>query len=153
MGVNTLVERTEEVITPGWVNDIRSALCIDFVPRNSSGIPENEAGDLGTLDYQWNRLRVRQIIVDGSPLETSAVQGRRYRIDSGKANAASGFPDFLSAAGTGNGLVATLDGTTTVFQALANGETISISSTVRSRPTSKQWIDETRAAVDCPDSG
>lgn len=127
MGVNTLVERADtETITPDHFNDKRTALLNDLVPRNASGVPEDEAGSLGNTDFQWNDLRVKRILVDGVVLDPTPVEGRAYQIQSGKETAASGAPDFLSAAGVGNGLTADIAAATTSLVMLINNAEVSL---------------------------
>jgi microcystin-dependent protein len=127
MGTNVLPERPGGVPIPtAWFNDIRQLVLGDFVPRNSSGIPTNLAGDLGTLLFQWKTLRAESIFLNGNPLETTFLTGRSWRVEDGTKKA-SGFPNYLVPAGVGNGLNATIDATED-FRGLANGTSIVIQS-------------------------
>jgi hypothetical protein len=125
MGSNVLPERPDGVVIPtAWFNEIRQTMLADLVPRNSAGIPENLAGSLGTQLLQWDKVYASSIFLDGTPLETTFLKGRSWRIEDGTKKA-SGFPQYLVAAGTGNGLNCTID-TSEEFRALANGEQISL---------------------------
>ncbi len=54
MGVDTLPDRTDgETIDESWFDVVRSALGVDHVPRNSSGVATTRAGSLGSSTYAW----------------------------------------------------------------------------------------------------
>ncbi len=60
MGTNTIPARTDSTtIFAAHVNAFRTALNGDYVPRNVSGVAENEAGSLGTPTLRWLRSHVR----------------------------------------------------------------------------------------------
>lgn len=42
-----------QTVRDNWFNIIKSALSGDFLPRNPSGVPTDEAGSLGTEVYRW----------------------------------------------------------------------------------------------------
>jgi hypothetical protein len=59
MGTNNIDAATDgTVIPPSQHNSIKSALSGDYVPRNASGVPEDEAGDLGTSSFQFKKARI-----------------------------------------------------------------------------------------------
>lgn len=54
MGTNAISTATEGSIIPSdHHNQIKSALSIDLVPRNTSGVATNQAGSLGTSTFGW----------------------------------------------------------------------------------------------------
>lgn len=54
MGDNTLIEQvSDEVVSAGNINQFKTALTESHVPRNSDGVPEDEAGTLGTESIKW----------------------------------------------------------------------------------------------------
>jgi hypothetical protein len=56
MGLDTLVDRADDqTISQDWYNSVHSALKGDFVPRDSSGAPTNNAGAFGSTTYTWTR--------------------------------------------------------------------------------------------------
>ncbi len=61
MGTNTLTQigtTTPVNATGDLVDQYITALGGDFVPRNTSGAPTDEAGSLGSATYQWSGLYV-----------------------------------------------------------------------------------------------
>lgn len=54
MGSGTLSSRTNgQTIDQTWFNQFRDAFDQDLYPRNSSGVPTDQAGSLGTSSYQF----------------------------------------------------------------------------------------------------
>ena len=54
MGTNTLNTQVDgTAIESSHVNDYKTALTLDHVPRNSSGIPTTDAGSIGSSVYRW----------------------------------------------------------------------------------------------------
>lgn len=57
-GTNTLPVETDAIIRRSHVNKFQTALTGFFVPRNSSGVAEDESGELGTSALQWLRAHI-----------------------------------------------------------------------------------------------
>ena len=128
MGTNTIPSRSDGVPMPAsWFNDIRSALMIDFVPRNASGIPTDEGGSLGDANYQWNNARVKNLYLDGTLMDSSALTGLPHRITGASQDSTTKFPDFLDPAGVAGGLSCDLLATATAFRAIINDVTTTVS--------------------------
>tara|TARA_Y200000002_G_scaffold382589_1_gene400189 strand:+ start:1982 stop:4327 length:2346 start_codon:yes stop_codon:yes gene_type:complete len=72
----------------------------DIVPRNTSGQPESNAGNLGTNNYPFNQLHVTTINVGGATLDSTAFGSSATAITSARTTGNSNKPDFLRAAGT-----------------------------------------------------
>jgi hypothetical protein len=78
MGANTLVDRSDsQVIDETWFDDIRTALTLDFVPRNASGVATSAAGSLGSSTYLWANayLQGLKLSSNGNLLTLSAPAG------------------------------------------------------------------------------
>lgn len=59
MGDNTLNTRSDgQVISSSDVNQYKTALNEDLVPRNSSGVATNEGGNLGNSTYEWKKANI-----------------------------------------------------------------------------------------------
>ena len=59
MGTNNLSTKNDgDVISADDPNQFKTALDSDLVPRNSSGVPTDEAGDLGTSSLKWRRAEI-----------------------------------------------------------------------------------------------
>lgn len=62
MGLDTIPTRASKTtITTEWANVIKRALVGDVVPRNSSGVPTDDAGSMGTSTYRWGALYSKAI--------------------------------------------------------------------------------------------
>lgn len=60
MGENTLEEQiNSETVASSDVNQFRTALLENHVPRNSSGSPEDEAGSLGSSSLKWFKTHIQ----------------------------------------------------------------------------------------------
>lgn len=128
MGTNTLTPKTgSPTIDITWFNDFVTALKLDLLPRNASGVPTDEAGSVGSSDYQWLNGRFKNIFLDGDLLTPSEYTGKPHRVTAGKEDS-NNYPDFLAAAGSGSGLSATLQATTTDLDLLINSEKVTVSS-------------------------
>lgn len=54
MGTNTFTTKIAgDVLDPADPNQYKEALGVNHVPRNTSGVPTDEAGDLGQTIYRW----------------------------------------------------------------------------------------------------
>jgi hypothetical protein len=126
MGTNTLTSiGTASPVegTGDQLDQYKQALGGDHIPRNTSGVPTDEGGDLGSATYQWANLRVKNsVIIDGTALDTTSIPaGRNNRIVTCKVTA-DDFPDYLTAGGAAS-LTATLDATGTSFVTVIAGTT------------------------------
>lgn len=126
MGTNTLTSigtASPVEATGDQLDQYKQALGGDHVPRNTSGVPTDEGGDLGSPTYQWANLRVKNsVIIDGTALDTTTIpSGRNNRITSCKVTA-DDYPDYLTAGGAAS-LTATLDATGTPFVCVIAGTT------------------------------
>jgi len=101
MATNTLTDKTSgQVIDEGWANDIHLALQGDHVPRNSSGAPEDEAGNLGRADLRWDSVYANSLVLSGQTLDPNLIDVPANRIISGATRTDSLQPDFIRADGT-----------------------------------------------------
>lgn len=114
MGTGTLATRLDgTTMTVDWANDIKSAVCVDWLPRNLSGVVEADAGRIGTVTYPWREGWFTDgIYIGGNLFDGSEESQDATRIVSG-ASAADGSPDFLTPAGVGGGLECDFLATTT----------------------------------------
>lgn len=128
MGIGNLTERGNTIIRADWFNQLRAALLGDLVPRNASGVPTDQGGSLGTVDYEWEAVRAARLIIDGVEVLSSAFAGRPHRITAAKQKA-SLYPDFLTPAGVAGGLIATLEANSTDEEFLATINTVAVSLT------------------------
>ena len=121
MGINTLPSRADGVPMPNtWFNDIHTAIKLDWVPRNASGIKESEAGSVGTVDYPWFNGRFSNIYLDGNLVDPGTVTGKPHRIVSAAQDGTTRYPGFLDPAGVAGGLSCDLLATATAFGAVIN---------------------------------
>jgi YVTN family beta-propeller protein len=119
MGTNTLTTRVDGLaIVVDWFNDIKSLLCVDFVPRAITGIPTDEAGSLGSSLYRWKDLYLSgACYVKGVDISQITSEPKDpHRIISGKA-LTSGKPDILA---IGALLTATFQATATACVCMIN---------------------------------
>lgn len=74
MGSNTLVSKSDgQVISSSDVNQYRTALNQTLVPRNASGVPTDEAGDLGTSSVKFDNAYVKSYSV-GDPASGLVIE-------------------------------------------------------------------------------
>lgn len=104
MGTNSLTEIgivSAVDSTGAHIDQYRTALSGDFVPRNASGVPTDGAGNNGTATYQWKNIYLKNNLYRNGQLldlgQLAASAG--FQIVSGEDNA-DGFPDFLQAPGS-----------------------------------------------------
>ena len=110
------------------VDQYKTALSQDFVPRNLSGVATTGAGSLGDSTYAWNDIYLSgDIIIDGQELNIESIPVRRYAIKTGKEKS-SGYPDFLST--LTNSTTAVLDASTTALEMVVNSSSVTLSSTI-----------------------
>jgi len=62
MGTDTIQTAIDGTVVPAdHHNSIKGALSQDFLPRNTSGVVADEAGDLGSSTYSWKDLYVKSL--------------------------------------------------------------------------------------------
>jgi len=67
MGTDTIVTAIDGVVIPSDNhNSIKGALTVDLLPRNTSGVVTDQAGDLGSSSYEWKKVYVNDIEVSGA---------------------------------------------------------------------------------------
>lgn len=102
MGTNNLVTKTNgEVINATDPNQYKQALTLDVVPRNVSGIPENEAGSLGTDSYEWEAVYTRNIQLDGTIAHRGTATTKDYTASDSWEAPSGVYRAFVIAAGAG----------------------------------------------------
>lgn len=128
MSESTLNTRASgEVIQPQHFNDIKSALCTEFVGRNSAGVPT--AGmSLGTIGTPWGTLRASNAIINGDALDVSQVTAPQNRIISGKTRASSTQPAFITPNGAALSLV--ISATATNLEVDVNGANVTVAADI-----------------------
>ena len=115
MGTNNIVTATNGDVGTALncINQFHTAMKEDFVPRNSSGVPTDLGGDLGTDSFGWDNVKGEKYYI-GTP------GNNNYIADDGSSNI--GFYDNSS-------LVASVDSTGIVRDSMqASGYTISSNS-------------------------
>lgn len=97
MGSNNLVARSDgQTVQSADVNQYRTGLIGDLVPRNTSGSPEASQGSLGTNSLPWKDIYMTgQFVKNGNVVDFSSFTGESHQIVSGAA-LTSGYPDFLT---------------------------------------------------------
>lgn len=64
MGTNNLQTKNPgDVISSDDPNQYKTASTVNFVPRNSSGVPTDEGGTMGTTSYRWSVGYFTQLVV------------------------------------------------------------------------------------------
>lgn len=119
MGTNTLSSRIDgEVIPSADHNELVEAFVVDLVPRNSSRVPTDIAGQLGTSAYRWlrafaqeyfigdagNNLKIYEGATGEIWLERSSPSNEQLRIKNGSIEFYIGGSKVLhlNASGTSN---------------------------------------------------
>lgn len=78
MGTNNLSEKAEgDVILNDDPNQYEEALTGDLVPRNTSGVPTNAAGDVGTSVYKWNNAKFDGTVESDAFKQTDNLPGTK----------------------------------------------------------------------------
>ena len=128
MGTGSIPNVTGPAIELDHVNDIRNAMRVDFVGRNSTGAVE--AGQsLGTAAIPWGTMFANQVNIDGKVIDFSSIGGgidTGNVVVSGRTRTTSGQPDFLRAAGAAGGANFDLLATDTDFIFTANSSSATI---------------------------
>jgi hypothetical protein len=64
MGTETIPERNSgQTIVKSFFNNLRSVLSGNHVPRNLSGVPSDQAGDLGESTFRWGDSYLKSIFL------------------------------------------------------------------------------------------
>lgn len=83
MGNETIPERLSgQTIVKSFFNILRDVLASNHVPRNSSGVATDQAGDLGESSFRWGTSYLKEVImgVVASGMKMSE-NGTSYRFD------------------------------------------------------------------------
>lgn len=130
MGIGTLTSigtGSPVDATGDQLDQYKAALGGDIVPRNTSGVPTDQGGNLGSSTYQWYNLYVKNsIIQDGAILDFSNLTTNLFQIVSGEAQS-DGYPTYMTVITSSAG--AYLDTQTTDFSFIANGTSKTVTST------------------------
>ena len=131
MGTGNLPNVTNPVIELDHINDIRNAMRIDFVGRNSAGAA-TAGQNLGTAGIPWGYAYMNQLVVGGRVIDFDNIGATNSNnaVISGQTRTGSGQPDFLRAAGSGGGASFDILGDTTSLIYTANGTSATISTDV-----------------------
>lgn len=104
-GTNTLATEVAGKIQLSHINKFKTALTDELVPRNSSGVPTNNGGSLGSSTYRWNDVFAASFVHQRSSESTSvAVSGpvglvASYNLTWPAALPGSTLPMLLSSSG------------------------------------------------------
>lgn len=131
MGLGNLPNVTGIVIEQDHVNDVRNALRQELVGRNSGGAP-TAGQELGTAAIPWGTLYSNVINVGGKVIDFDnlGVASSNNAVISAKTRTESQQPDFMRAAGTGNGAEFTILATDTDLVYTANAESATVTDDV-----------------------
>ena len=121
MSTNTLIDAVGKNKSSD-IDQYKSALKLDHVPRDTNGVAVNEAGSLGTTLLNWKNLYVETIFLDGNPITPAGSVSVRNSIVSGKERTTSTKSDFIRAAGSSD--AATIEATTTDLLTNIDGLTV-----------------------------
>lgn len=128
MAENSLTTRAAgETITANFFNEPKSALCTEFVGRNSAGVP-TAGQSLGTIGTPWGTVRATNVIVNGDALDVSQVTAPQNRIISGKTRTSSNQPAFITPNGAALSLI--IAGGTTNLEVDVNGANVTVSTNI-----------------------
>jgi microcystin-dependent protein len=132
MGTDTIQTATDGTAIPAdHHNSIKGALTVDLLPRNSSGVVTDEAGDLGSSTYEWKAAYVKDAEFSGdiNVLGNVNVNGINSYLPSGLISAYSGqtapdgwlFADGSTIGPTGSGATYTGNEYETLFELIKFG--------------------------------
>lgn len=131
MGTNIVTQigtLTPTQATGNLLDQYAQAIQQDFVPRNSSGVPTDEGGSLGTSTYQWDSLKVKNgIVLDGVTLDLGQLSSKQYSISSGKQKV-SGYPQFLESVASSTSVLINTDNGTYPLELIINNNPLNINS-------------------------
>ena len=139
MGTNTITEvGASPTLSSANVDQYRTALSNDHVPRNSSGVPEASAGRVGTPTYPWqNGYFSENVYINGVPLSTDPAaigDSQNYIVSCQMREAATSTntPLFLVPNGSTNSLTVAVTGygKPANLEVLINGASVIVSSNI-----------------------
>lgn len=110
MGTNTLTTIVGPGIDAADFNQLKTALSGPFVPRNSSGVPTDLAGDFGTATYPFKKIYGDELFVSSVENPTEIYLKTGNDVISGLSTS-SGQPAYLDPAGSGAGRSVTIRAT------------------------------------------
>lgn len=131
MGTNTLTSigtGTPVTATGDQLDQYKSALGGNIIPRNTSGVPTDLGGDLGTATYRFNQLNVSTAVIGGTSIDPTLLTSKNNRITAYRVDAYD-FPNHLVAGGA-NSLTVTLHCTSTAMTGVINGTSFTQSTNV-----------------------
>lgn len=73
MGTNTLTQIgtvSPTLATGDLVDQYLTAISVDMVPRNNSGVPTDQAGGLGTASFRWAEARIDNLLLNNGTVST-----------------------------------------------------------------------------------
>lgn len=108
MGTNSFqADKTDGVNTihDADVNEFRTALTEDVVPRNASGAPQTNVSDLGTDTYRWKTVNCEEVKISGTAVDVSAIKasGIDYVVNSAGGDDYTTITAALAAASLAGG--------------------------------------------------
>jgi len=128
LGTGTLNSRSAgQTILDTFFNDIHSAMNVDFIGRNSAGVPTS-GQNLGTAALPWGAIRADTLILDGAAVDTSQIVSPVNRVISGKVRTTSNQPQFITPNGAALSFI--LDGTPVNLVVDINGTTVSVTTDI-----------------------
>lgn len=131
MGTGTLTSigtGSPVTATGDQLDQYKSALGGDLIPRNTSGVATDLGGNLGTATYRFNQLNVSTAIIGGTSIDPTLLTSKNNRITAYRVDA-NDFPNHLVAGGA-NSLTVTLHCTSTALSGVINGTSFSLTSNV-----------------------
>lgn len=131
MGTNTLTDKvTGATIAPSYFNDIHTAAKGDWVPRNSSGVPEDLAGRLGTASLRWEEVHTQSLTLNGQTVTLSEVQTQSFKVESGRTHSTHNGPRYLIPDGTTDEVTIKAGGANPDLQLVVDGEPVTVSADI-----------------------
>lgn len=114
--------------TGDQLDQYKAALGGNLVPRNTSGVPTDLGGDLGTASYRFNQLNVSTAVIGGTAIDPTVLTSKNNRLTAYRVDS-NDFPNHLVAGGA-NSLTVTLHCTSTACTGVINGTSFSLTSNV-----------------------
>ena len=114
--------------TGDQLDQYKAALGGNLVPRNTSGVPTDLGGDLGTASYRFNQLNVSTAVIGGTAIDPTVLTSKNNRLTAYRVDA-NDFPNHLVAMGA-NSLTVQLHCTSTACTGVINGTSFSLTSNV-----------------------
>jgi hypothetical protein len=137
MGSGSLTTETDgDTASASDVNQYKSALLEDIVPRNSSGVATDQSGSLGTSALRWLNAYIAKWIIG------TVASGLSIEEDSGK------IAFFV-----GGSKVAEIDSNGLTFSSIPNGRAISSGNSGSFGTSSGTYVDITNLSVSITTKG